>query len=85
MHEIVYIKGLKKLKKELTFSKLIFTDVVYAETLSVLSRRIKERRKEKRGELNFNDALLVVGAKEYGIEWILSFDSDFDDYLKRIY
>ncbi len=30
------------------------------------------------------DALLIVGAKEYGIEWILSFDSDFDEYLKRI-
>ena len=30
------------------------------------------------------DALLIVRAKEYGIEWILSFDSDFDEYLKRI-
>ena len=37
------------------------------------------------GELNFNDAFLVVGAKEYGIEWIVSFDSDFDKFLKRLF
>ena len=106
---------------------MIFTDAVYGETLSVLSRRIKERRKDisdrkeffqkivkkideiigkdllylmpiikekffeikkicldSGGELNFNDAFLVVGAKEYGIEWIVSFDSDFDKFLKRL-
>jgi len=118
----------EKLKKRLTGLELIFTDVIYAETLSVLGRRIRERRKNvsdrkgtfrkivknmdeiignkllyitpiikekfseikeiclnSGGELNFNDALLIVGAKEYGIEWILSFDSDFDKYLKRIF
>ncbi len=117
----------KEIEKKLVSLKLIFTDVVYGETLSVLSRRIKERRrsvsdrkeffrkivikideiigkdllylmpiiKEKffeikeicldsGGELNFNDALLVIGAKEYGIEWIVSFDSDFDEFLKRL-
>ncbi len=117
----------EEIEKELASLKLIFTDVVYGETLSVLSRRIKERRKgvsdrkdffrkivrkmdeiigsdllylmsiikekfleikeiclDSGGELNFNDALLVIGAKEYGIEWIVSFDSDFDKFLKRI-
>ncbi len=73
----------EEIEKELAFLKLIFTDVLYRETLSVLSRRIKERRKGV--ELNFNDALLIVGAKEYGIERILSFDSDFDKFLKRIF
>ena len=117
----------EEIEKELASFKLIFTDVVYGETLSVLSRRIKERRKDisdrkkffqkivkkideiigkdllylmpiikekffeikkicldSGGELNFNDAFLVVGAKEYGIEWIVSFDSDFDKFLKRL-
>ncbi len=27
-------------------------------------------------ELNFNDALLVIGVKEYGIKWIVSFDPE---------
>jgi len=27
-------------------------------------------------ELNFKDALLVIGAKEYGIKWIVNFDSE---------
>jgi len=118
----------EEIEKELASFKLIFTDVVYGETLSVLSRRIKERRKDisdrkkffqkivkkideiigkdllylmpiikekffeikkicldSGGELNFNDAFLVVGAKEYGIEWIVSFDSDFDKFLKRLF
>jgi len=35
----------EKLKKRLTGLELIFTDVIYAETLSVLGRRIRERRK----------------------------------------
>ena len=117
----------EEIEKELASFKLIFTDVVYGETLSVLSRRIKERRKDisdrkeffqkivkkideiigkdllylmpiikekffeikkicldSGGELNFNDAFLVVGAKEYGIEWIVSFDPDFDKFLKRL-
>jgi len=117
----------EEIEKELASFKLIFTDVVYGETLSVLSRRIKERRKDisdrkeffqkivkkidkiigkdllylmpiikekffeikkicldSGGKLNFNDAFLVVGAKEYGIEWIVSFDSDFDKFLKRL-
>ncbi len=42
---------------------------------------IKEICLDSGGELNFNDALLVVGAREYGIERIVSFDSDFDEYL----
>jgi len=36
------------------------------------------------GELNFNDALIVIGAREEGIRKIVSFDSDFDEYVERI-
>jgi len=117
----------EKLMSKLINLELIFTDVVYGETLSVLSRRIRERRKgisnwkevflktvkemdhiagnnllyimpmvkekffeikkiciDSVGEINFNDALLIVGANEYGIEQIVSFDPDFDRFLKRI-
>jgi len=35
------------------------------------------------GQLNFHDALLIIGAKKEGITTILSFDSDFDGYLQR--
>lgn len=39
-----------------------------------------------RGELNFNDALIALACREHQIDWIASFDSDFDriDWLKRI-
>ena len=40
---------------------------------------------ETDGRLNFNDALIVIGAREENIEKIVSFDADFDEYLKRIY
>ncbi|OAG28469.1 type II toxin-antitoxin system VapC family toxin [Thermodesulfatator autotrophicus] len=36
------------------------------------------------GRLNFNDALIVVGAREERIKKIVSFDSDFDGYMERI-
>jgi len=39
---------------------------------------------ETDGKLNFNDALIVVGAREEGIKKIVSFDSDFDGYMERI-
>jgi predicted nucleic acid-binding protein len=38
------------------------------------------------GELNFNDALIALGARELNIQYIASFDRDFDQipWLKRI-
>lgn len=36
------------------------------------------------GQLNFNDALIVIGAQEEGIRKIVSFDSDFDGYMERL-
>ena len=36
------------------------------------------------GRLNFHDALLIIGARKKGLEEILSFDTDFDEYLQRI-
>lgn len=30
------------------------------------------------GELNFHDALIALGCRETGIQWIASFDRDFD-------
>ncbi len=118
----------RELKGALIGRALVFTDVVYAEAISVMSRRIRERRsisaKEKAlffaravkrmktliegrllylfplvpewlekitqmclhsgGRLNFNDALLVFAAQDYEIDSIISFDPDFDEYLKRI-
>ena len=46
---------------------------------------IIELVEETDGKLNFNDALIVIGANEEGIRKIVSFDSDFDDYLERIH
>lgn len=42
--------------------------------------------KEKDGQLNFHDALIIKIAEEYSIGYIGSFDKDFDDFkfLKRI-
>jgi len=39
---------------------------------------------ESKGELSFNDALLVVGARQEGIGGIITFDEDFKPYLKVI-
>ncbi|WP_297057682.1 PIN domain-containing protein [Thermosulfurimonas sp.] len=39
---------------------------------------------ESDGELNFHDALLVVGARKTGIEHIATFDQDFKDYLRLV-
>jgi predicted nucleic acid-binding protein len=38
------------------------------------------------GELNFHDALIALGCQELGIEYIASFDGDFDRiaWLKRL-
>ena len=38
------------------------------------------------GELNFNDALIALACRERGIDYLASFDSDFDRvaWLKRI-
>lgn len=36
------------------------------------------------GKLDFNHAFLVFGADVYGVERIVSFDSDFDGYMERI-
>ncbi len=118
----------KGILKKIGHYDLMFTDVVYTETISVLSRRIWERKTvpdEKKakvfrekvklldewignrlwlwypllrehmgeikricldsgGKLNFNDAFLVFGARVYGVEKIVSFDSDFDGYVERI-
>ena len=47
-------------------------------------KEIKQICLDSGGKLNFNDAFLVFGAKIYGVEQIVSFDSDFDKYLERI-
>ena len=39
---------------------------------------------ETDGELNFNDALIVIGAREEGVRKIVTFDRDFKDYLEVI-
>jgi len=39
---------------------------------------------DTKGRLNFNDALVIIGANEKGIKKIVSFDADFDGYMERI-
>ena len=103
----------EELKKEY---RLLFTDIVLGETVTVLMRRSREWKfsfretvevlgrmvpdpaqfayylawkfrevwdlaVESRGRLTFNDALLVIGCKEEGIERIVSFDRGFEGYL----
>ncbi len=38
------------------------------------------------GALNFNDILIALGCREVGIEWIVTFDTDFDSiaWIKRL-
>ena len=48
-------------------------------------KEIKQICLDSGGKVNFNDAFLVFGARIYGVEQIVSFDSDFDDYLERIH
>ena len=97
--------------------RLLFTDIVLGETITVLMRRSKEWKfplKEtvdalrrmvpepvqfsyylvwrfwdiwdlavnSEGRLTFNDALLVIGCREEGIEKIASFDQGFEGYLE---
>jgi predicted nucleic acid-binding protein len=48
--------------------------------------RIVELVRESGGELNFNDALIALVCRDYGIPMLASFDRDFDsvNWLKRI-
>jgi len=97
----------------------IITDVVFGETITVLSRRAKEwgfsfeaAVKDLKdlsssvarfaiymiqefepivelvvmsgGKLSFNDALLIIGARQERIKQIITFDRDFEPYLKVI-
>ena len=41
---------------------------------------------EHKGKLNFHDALIALVSKEMDIEYIVSFDKDFDEieWLKRV-
>ena len=54
------------------------TNIFYDEIIEVI--------KKTKGELNFHDALIIVGAREMGVYNIISFDEDFDTirWLKRI-
>ena len=38
------------------------------------------------GELNFNDALIALACRDRGIQWLASFDADFDrvPWLRRL-
>ncbi len=42
--------------------------------------------KEKKGKLNFHDALIALFAKEYNLSYLVSFDEDFDEieWITRI-
>ena len=42
--------------------------------------------KEKKGKLNFHDALIALFAKEYNLGYLVSFDKDFDEieWITRI-
>ncbi|HKZ86345.1 MAG TPA: type II toxin-antitoxin system VapC family toxin [Anaerolineae bacterium] len=106
------------------FEPVIF-DCVLAEVVSILARRVHEKRRaaqlatllaqlkiqfptksivwlypdlpkvyedvvalveQSSGELNFNDALIALACRDRGIEYLASFDADFDhvNWLKRI-
>lgn len=56
----------------------LLTERLYPVVLALVRRH--------KGELNFHDALISLGCREFGIEYIASFDPDFDhiDWLTRI-
>ncbi len=43
-----------------------------------LFNSVTKLMRETSGQLNFNDALIVVACRELGIDTLLSFDADFD-------
>lgn len=51
-----------------------------------LYRAILNLVEEHKGKLNFHDALIALVSKEMEIEYIVSFDRDFDEieWLRRI-
>jgi predicted nucleic acid-binding protein len=104
---------------------VVYLDCVINEVVSVLSRRLEERKtpqdfakvieklenlvpeeeiewlypdvpdiygdvmklvKERQGKLNFHDALIALFAKEYKLDYFVSFDEDFDEieWITRI-
>jgi len=108
-----------------TQAQMVYFDCVISETINVLARRAKERKRsseftqlltqlmsqfpedsiiwistetkrfypeiiglvrDSMGVLNSNDTLIALGCRELGIEWIATFDSDFDSipWLKRL-
>lgn len=75
-------KAFKELNKLVTEKMItwIYPRVpeLYNEIMSIIETH--------NGKLNFHDALIALVAKELDIEYIISFDKDFDevDWLKRI-
>ena len=98
--------------------EIVFLDCIMNEVISVLGKRLVERKeadkfegivqnlekfvpenkiewlypeipdfysdiinltKEKRGRLNFHDALIALFIRSSGLKYIVSFDTDFDD------
>jgi predicted nucleic acid-binding protein len=97
--------------------EMVYFDCVMNETVSVLARRARERKRTEEftglfanlvstvpqqsitwlsteterlypdimalvrdsdGDLNFHDALIALGSREFEIRWVASFDGDFD-------
>lgn len=67
---------------EFSFGRITWTN----EVLRIWFVEVIEIVKESNGELNFNDAFLVLFCKKYGVNFIASFDRDFDlfGFIKRI-
>jgi len=51
-----------------------------------LFRQALDLCREHQGRLNFNDALIALASRELGVQFVVSFDADFDQiaWLSRI-
>ncbi len=63
----------------------LFTNSEYERKTWKFFKRINERVKVKRNFLSFVDTSLLVHAKESNVDYIVSFDEQFENHIARIY
>lgn len=79
---VVLPKLLAELKAQFPVKAMIW---VYPE-VPALYEQVVALVESSGGELNFNDALIVLACRQRGIDYLASFDTDFDrvEGLKRL-
>ncbi|OLS18862.1 MAG: hypothetical protein HeimC3_48000 [Candidatus Heimdallarchaeota archaeon LC_3] len=63
----------------------LFTNTEYEKKTWKLFKKINENIKSKRNFMSFVDTSLLVHAKESNIDYIASFDEEFENHIARLF